>query len=63
MPRKQPPRDARFMAWLQRKNALYAPLLQPLSLVGFAATMVVNRPEFATLFVTLFVASLSAGRK
>jgi hypothetical protein len=51
------------MAWLQRKNAEYAPLLQPLSLIGVGLSFALNRPEFASVCGMIFVGSLTAGKR
>jgi hypothetical protein len=49
------------MAWLQRKNAEYAPVLVPASVLGLVASFGLNRPEFGIIFGTLLASSLTAG--
>jgi hypothetical protein len=61
LPSPRQPRDARFMAWLQRKNAEYAPVLVPASVLGLVASFGLNRPEFGIIFGTLLASSLTAG--
>lgn len=56
------PRDTRFMEWLQQKNAEYAPVLFPVSLLGLVVSFALNRPEFGVTFGTLISVSLTIGR-
>jgi hypothetical protein len=61
--KKPPSRDERLMEWLQRKNRLYAPLIQPVCGVGFILALATNHPEYCTALAMLFIGSLSAGKK
>jgi hypothetical protein len=51
------------MAWLRRKNAEYAPAIRPVTFALMIASFGLNRPEFGTIFGTVFVASLTTGKE
>ncbi len=55
-------KDARFIAFLQRVNGQYAPILRWTGLIGFIVFAAMNRPELAATCGGLIPISLVIGK-